>query len=265
VRQNNSLVCVGLDPDLSLMPIEDVAKFNEDIVDATSDLVCAYKPNLAFYEALGDAGWEALKHTLSVIPDDIPVIADAKRGDIGNTAAAYASAIFDELGCDAMTVNAYGGKDAMEPFLDYADKGIFVWCRSSNPSAIDFQDLEVDFEGSSRPLWEVVALRAQQWNKNGNVCLVVGATYPAQLARARALCPTLPILVPGIGAQEGALKDAVEAGLTRSRDGIIVSASRSVIYASRDSDYALAARSATIQLREQVNRYREQRPVHAEV
>jgi orotidine-5'-phosphate decarboxylase len=265
VRQNNSLICVGLDPDLSLMAIEDVAKFNQDIVEATADLVCAYKPNLAFYEALGETGADALKHTLSVIPQEIPVIADAKRGDIGNTAAAYASAIFDELGFDAMTVNAYGGKDAMEPFLEYAEKGIFVWCRSSNPSAIDFQDLEVDFEGSPRPLWEVVALRAQQWNKNGNVCLVVGATYPAQLARARALCPTLPILVPGIGAQEGALRDAVEAGLTRDREGIIVSASRSITYASRDSDYALAARSAAAQLREQVNRYREKRPVLPEL
>jgi orotidine-5'-phosphate decarboxylase len=265
VRQNNSLICVGLDPDLSLMAIEDVAKFNQDIVEATADLVCAYKPNLAFYEALGETGADALKHTLSVIPQEIPVIADAKRGDIGNTAAAYASAIFDELGFDAMTVNAYGGKDAMEPFLEYAEKGIFVWCRSSNPSAIDFQDLEVDFEGSPRPLWEVVALRAQQWNKNGNVCLVVGATYPAQLARARALCPTLPILVPGIGAQEGALRDAFEAGLTRDREGIIVSASRSITYASRDSDYALAARSAAAQLREQVNRYREKRPVLPEL
>src|ERR1051325_4008845 len=133
VARNNSLVCVGLDPDLALMPIEDVSLFNEKIVEATSDLVCAYKPNLAFYEALGDQGWEALKHTLAVIPPDIPVIADAKRGDIGNTSAAYARAMFEELGCDAMTVNAYGGKDAIEPFLEYSDKGVIIWARSSNP------------------------------------------------------------------------------------------------------------------------------------
>jgi orotidine-5'-phosphate decarboxylase len=156
-------------------------------------------------------------------------------------------------------VNAYCGTDAVEPFLEYSDKGIIVLCRSSNPSAIDFQDLEVDDHGIRRPLWEAVALKAREWNKkHGNVGLVVGATYPRQLAQARRLCPDMPILVPGIGAQEGALRDAVQAGLNRDRAGVIISASRSVLYASRDRDYALAARSATAQLREHVNRYREE-------
>jgi orotidine-5'-phosphate decarboxylase len=257
-RRNNSLVCVGLDPDPALMPIEDVGAFNKVIVESTADLVCAYKPNLAFYEALGDAGWEALHETLAVIPPDIPVIADAKRGDIGNTSAAYARAIFDVLGCDAMTANAYGGVDAVEPFLEYADKGILIWCRSSNPSAKDFQDLMVVEDGGSpRPLWEAVARKALAWNKRENIGLVMGATFPAQLAEVRQICPDMPILVPGVGAQEGSLRDAVQAGLDRRRGGIIVSASRSIIYASRDTDYGLAARSAAAQLREQINRFRQ--------
>jgi orotidine-5'-phosphate decarboxylase len=264
VRRNNSLVCVGLDPDPALMPIEDVTTFNKNIVEATSDMVCAYKPNLAFYEALGDDGWQALRETLAVIPDDIPVIADAKRGDIGNTSAAYARAIFDVLGFDAMTVNPYGGKDAVEPFLEYADRGVIVWCRSSNPSAREFQDLEVEDRGERRPLWQTVAIKANEWNTRGNVCIVMGATYPEQLAQARTICPEMPILVPGIGAQEGSLRETVLAGLTRQRDGIIVNASRSIIYAARDSDYAMAARAATAQLRDQIIRYQQERPVAAE-
>src|SRR3954453_6570384 len=168
VARNNSLICVGLDPDLSLMPIQDVAEFNRKIVAATQDLVCCYKPNLAFYEPMGDWGWDALRAPLAAIPPDVPVIADAKRGDIGNTSAAYARAIFEELNCDAMTVNAYGGKDAVEPFLEYADKGVLIWCRSSNPSAIEFQDLEVEYLGEQMPLWQAVARKSRDWNKNGN-------------------------------------------------------------------------------------------------
>jgi orotidine-5'-phosphate decarboxylase len=259
VSRTNSLVCVGLDPDPSLMPIKDIAEFNRKIIEFTSDLVCCYKPNLAFYEAMGSDGWDALRATLAAVPPDVPVIADAKRGDIGNTSAAYARAIFEELGCDAMTVNAYGGKDAVEPFLDYSDKGILVWCRSSNPSAIDFQDLEVNHLGQRMPLWQAVLHKSREWNKNGNVGIVVGATYPAQLEEARRMAPDMPILVPGIGAQEGALRDAVLAGLNEERTGAIISASRSIIYASRDSDYAMAARAAAALLRDHVNRYREER------
>jgi orotidine-5'-phosphate decarboxylase len=264
VKRNDSLLCVGLDPDPSLMPIEDVVVFNQAIIEATSDLVCCYKPNLAFYEAFGQEGWDILRQTISAVPTDIPVIADAKRGDIGNTSAAYARAIFDVLGCDAMTVNAYGGKDAVEPFLEYADKGVLVWCRSSNPSAREFQDLIVDDETGKRPLWQAVALKANAWNTRSNVGIVMGATYPEQLAEARQLCPTLPILVPGVGAQEGSLRDCVRAGLTAARDGIMVNASRSIIYAARDSDYAMAARAAAAQLRDQIQRYRQEKALPTE-
>jgi orotidine-5'-phosphate decarboxylase len=262
VAQNKSLVCVGLDPDPALMPVEDPIEFCKAIVEATADLVCAFKPNLAFFEAMGQRGWEVLSETLRAIPREIPVIADAKRGDIGNSAAGYAHAIFDLLGCDAATVNPYGGTDAVEPFLEHADKGSIVWCRSSNPSARDFQDLMVSANGDApRPFWQSVALKAREWNqKHGNVGIVMGATYPQQLQEARRLCPDMPILVPGIGAQEGALEDAVKAGLDTRRQGIIVNASRSVIYASRDKDYALAARAAAAQLREHINRYRDEIP-----
>jgi orotidine-5'-phosphate decarboxylase len=266
VAQNKSLVCVGLDPDAALMPVEDPIEFCKAIVEATADLVCAFKPNLAFFEAMGERGWEVLSETLRSIPPEIPVIADAKRGDIGNSAAGYAHAIFDLLRCDAATVNPYGGTDAVEPFLEYAERGVIVWCRSSNPSARDFQDLLVSENGNApRPFWQAVALKAREWNKkHGNVGIVMGATYPKQLEEARQLCPDMPILVPGIGAQEGALRDAVLAGLNAKREGIIVNASRSVIYASRDKDYALAARSAAAQLREHINRYRdEDQPVSA--
>jgi len=266
VAQNKSLVCVGLDPDASLMPVEDPIEFCKAIVEATADLVCAFKPNLAFFEAMGERGWEVLSETLRSIPPEIPVIADAKRGDIGNSAAGYAHAVFDLLSCDAATVNPYGGTDAVEPFLEYAERGVIVWCRSSNPSARDFQDLLVTDNGSTpRPFWQAVALKAREWNKkHGNVGIVMGATYPKQLEEARQLCPDMPILVPGIGAQEGALRDAVLAGLNAKREGIIVNASRSVIYASRDRDYPLAARAAAALLREHINRYREEdQPVSA--
>ena len=265
VKGNDSLVCVGLDPDPSQMAVPDVVAFNRAIIEATADLVCAFKPNLAFYEALGDGGWSVLRATLDAIPDDIPVIADAKRGDIGNTSAAYAHAVFDLLGADAMTVNAWGGIEAVEPFLEYEDRGVLVWCRSSNPSAGDFQDLQVDYDGERRPLWQAVALKAAEWNEHGNVGIVMGATYPEQLADARRLCPDMPILVPGVGAQAGALRESVKAGITRSGDGIIVNASRAVLYASHDAaDFAVAARAAAQRLRDEINRHRFDRVVTLE-
>ena len=264
VATNDSLLCVGLDPDPALMPVADVTTFNQAIIEATADLVCAFKPNFAFYEAQGEAGWQALRRTLDAIPPHIPVIADAKRGDIGNVSAAYACAVFDVLGCDCMTVNAWGGTDAVEPFVEYEDKAIFVWCRSSNPGAGDLQDLEVDYAGRRRPFWQVIALKAMEWNYNDNVGLVMGATYPEQLAEARALCPSLPFLVPGVGAQEGALRESVRAGVTEQGDGIIVNASRSILYASRGDDYALAARAAAQRLRDEINRHRRDRVVTLE-
>jgi orotidine-5'-phosphate decarboxylase len=256
VQRNDSLLCVGLDPDPALMAIPDVARFNREIVAATADLVCVYKPNIAFYEALGKPGWDALEQTMAAVPSHIPVIIDAKRGDIGNTAAAYARAILDGLGADAMTVNCYGGADSVEPFLERVGKGVLVWCRSSNPGAGDFQDLPVQYEGRQMPLWQSVALQARSWNSRGNVGLVIGATYPAQLAQGRALCPDMPILVPGIGAQDGALADSVRAGLDANGGGIMVSASRGVTYASKAADFAEAARAAALKLRDEINLHR---------
>ncbi len=246
-EKQGSLLCVGLDPDPARIPANEIAGYLCAVVEATSDLVCAYKPNLAFYEQLGEAGYAALRTVLAAIPNDIPIIADAKRGDIANTAEAYARAIFQELGFDACTVNPYLGRDSVEPFVRYADKGVLIVCRSSNPGARDIQDLSVGPDGT--PLYQVVAELAKQWNTNGNIGLVAGATYPEELAILRGLCPEMPILVPGVGAQEGELERSVRAGLDSNGSGIIVNASRAVLYASDGSDFAEAARRAAEKLR----------------
>jgi orotidine-5'-phosphate decarboxylase len=238
------------------MPVADVAEFNRAIIEATSDLVCAYKPNLAFYEALGPAGHEALEETLKVIPSWIPVIGDSKRGDIGNTAAAYAKAMFGVWGFDCVTVNAFGGQDSVEPFLDYHDKGVLVWCRSSNPGARELQDLIVTppLGGDSRPFYEWVAISAAKWNTHGNVGLVVGATYPDELEVIRDLCPDMPILIPGVGEQEGSLEKSTLAGIDVKGRNAIVSASRGVLYAGKDpATYPDDARNAALQLRDRMN------------
>jgi len=237
-QRNNSLLCIGLDPDPKLMPIADVAEFNQAIVEATSDLVCAYKPNLGFYESLGPSGNEALEQTLKAIPSWIPVIGDSKRGDIGNTATAYASAMFDVWGFDCVTVNPVGGQDSIEPFLNYQDKGVLVWCRSSNPGARELQDL----------------IATAKWNTYGNVGLVVGATYPDELRTIRDLCPDMPILIPGVGAQEGSLEKSTMAGIDAHGRNAMVSASRGVIYAGKDSaTYPDDARQAAQLLRNRMN------------
>ena len=257
-RTNNSLVCVGLDPDPDLMPEVGIYEFNRAIIDATSDLVCAYKPNLAFYEALGVEGMEALLKTVEYIPKNIPVIADAKRGDIGNTARAYAKALFEVFGFDAATVNPYLGYDSLEPFLIYEDKGILILCRTSNPGAADFQELLCqESPTSSSPLYELVARKAQAWNSQGNIGLVVGATYPEQLKRIRELCPEMPLLIPGIGAQGGDLASAVRYGVDANKEKAIISSSRSILYTSKGSDFAKAARQGVLELRDEINRFRE--------
>lgn len=253
--KNNSLVCVGLDPDPSLMPSgTGVLDFNRAIIEATSDLACAYKPNLAFYEAMGIEGMVALKETLKSIPSDIPIIADAKRGDIGNTAKAYARSIFDYFGFDACTVNPYLGHDAVDPFLQYSDKCVFILCRTSNAGAADFQSLRVEVEGGTKLLHEVVAERANEWNSKGNVGLVVGATYPDELKSVRSKYPSMPFLIPGIGAQGGDLALTVHNGLDISRNKTVINSSRQILYASRGKDYAEAARDAANSLRNQINR-----------
>jgi orotidine-5'-phosphate decarboxylase len=255
---NGSLLCIGLDPDPSLMPTADVAAFNIAIIEATSDLVCAYKPNLAFYEALGpERGYAALRATLAAIPPHIVTLADAKRGDVTNTAAAYAKAIFDVLGFDACTVNPYVGYDSTEPWFARPEKAAFVLCRTSNPGAADLQDLPVQTEGGPRPLFEAIAEKARSWDRRHNVGLVVGATYPEEMARIRRLCPEMPFLVPGIGAQAGALEESVRAGIDARGCGMLISASRAVTYASAGSDFAEAARREAMRLRDAINRERE--------
>jgi orotidine-5'-phosphate decarboxylase len=252
-RRNRSLLCVGLDPDPAKLPVKDVFEFNKAIIDATADLVCAYKPNLAFYEALGVRGLQALKKTVAYIPKNIPVIGDAKRGDIGNTATAYARALFGYYKFDAVTLNPYLGYDSVEPFLDYKDKGVFVLCRTSNSSACDFQDLVDNF---GLKFYQSVALRAGDWNTAGNVGLVVGATCPEELKEIRKLCPEMLLLVPGIGAQGGDLEQSVKYGVDANKEKAVIVAARQVIYASKGADYAQAARHAAIELRDSINRYR---------
>jgi len=248
---NGSLLCIGLDPEPASMPPNmDVATFNRAIVEATSDLVCAYKPNLAFYEALGMAGFQALRATINCIPEHVPVIGDAKRGDVGHTARAYAKAMFEVWGFDAVTVHPYIGRDSIEPFAAYEDRGVLVICRTSNPGESDFQRLPVAGEGGSLPLYERVALAVREWNTAGNLGLVVGATHPDELARVRELCPELPILIPGIGAQGGDLAASVRNGTDHHGRKAIISSSRQVLYASAGSDFAAAARQVALALRE---------------
>jgi orotidine-5'-phosphate decarboxylase len=264
-RQNDSLVCVGLDVDLTRVPAflrsseDPIFEFNRAIVEATHDLVCAYKPNLAFYEAEGLAGLRSLEKTLKCIPPGIPVIGDAKRGDIGHTSAAYARALFDGYGFDAATVNPYLGRDSVEPFLAYEDKGIFVLCRTSNPGAKDFQDLSCSERGGVSepwPLYRAVAERVRSWNTRGNCGLVVGATYPDELAAVRNLCPDMPILIPGVGAQAGDLAAVVRNGVDFRGELAIINSSRAIIYASSGEDFAPAARREAETLRAEINTLR---------
>jgi len=254
--RNDSLLCVGLDPDPALIPdgLEPVT-FLRRVIEATSDLVAAYKPNAAFYEALPGGGFEALRTVIASVPQDIPVLLDAKRGDIGNTARFYARAVFEGLNADAVTVNPYLGLDALDPFLEYTDRHAFVLCRTSNPGARDFQDLEV---GEGERLYERVARVCADLNaSHGNVGMVVGATYPEEGARIRALAPEVAILAPGVGAQAGELAATVKAMLGADGRSLLVNASRGVLYAGQGrgdaGNYADAARAAADALRVAIN------------
>ena len=255
-EKNHSLLCVGLDPDPCRMPPAiGVLDFNRAIIDATKGSVCAYKLNLAFYEAL-DGGLDALKGTIEHIPDDIPAIGDAKRGDIGNTAKAYAAAIFDNLGFDAATVSPYLGFDSVEPFIEYRDRGVFILCRTSNAGAADFQSLPCRVGNTHRPLYQVVAMKAAQWNKHGNIGLVVGATCPEELKIIREAHPDMPLLIPGVGAQGGDLETSVRYGTDNAGEKAIISSSRGIIYASSGEDFAQAAGAAASSLCREINSYR---------
>jgi orotidine-5'-phosphate decarboxylase len=264
-RTNKSLLCVGLDPEPSRFPakyagkpvVQSVRDFCLSIIEATAPYVCAFKPNSAFFEVLGPDGLRVLQEISKAVPTHIPVILDAKRGDIGNTARNYAATVFETYGADAATVNPYLGYDSVSPFLEYRDKGVILLCRTSNPGARDFQDLRVwDENGQLRPLYEVVAQRIQSWNTENNCGLVVGATYPEELLSLRALCPTMPILIPGVGAQGGDLEASVQAGVDAQGERAIISVSRAVLYASTDDGYALAAERAARSLRDRINEVR---------
>ena len=256
VRKNKSRLCIGLDPDPVLMPAGiDIHEFNKAIIDATCDLVCAYKPNFAFFEAHAQSCPDDLRRTILHIPRDIIIIGDAKRGDIGNTSKAYAKAIFDDLGCDAATVNPYLGFDSVEPFLQYEEKGVFILCRTSNSGAADFQSLRCETGNGLRPLFEIVAEKANAWNKLGNVGLVVGATAPEELMRIRQNYPDMPLLIPGVGAQGGDIAQVVLNGFDTKSERTIINSSRQIIYASRGKDFAEAARKAAQTLRDQINGY----------
>ena len=252
-QANRSLLCVGLDPDPKLMPVADIFDFNRAIVDATHDLVCAFKPNLAFYEAQGMEGLQALKQTIEYIRTvnpNVAVIGDAKRGDIGHVSAAYATAMFERWGLDAVTVSGYIGLDSVEPFLVYEGRGAFVLCKTSNPGAGEFQDVKV---GDGAPLFQRVARTVGGWSTDGNLGLVVGATYPEELGAVREICPSLPILIPGVGFQDGDLRQAVINGTDVSGRRAVINASRSIIYAGSGPDFAEAARREASVLRDRIN------------
>ena len=254
---HDSHVCVGLDPDLDALPAgfepdpDDVLRFVAAIVEATAEFAAAYKPNSAFYEVMGPAGGEVLQAVIAAVPAGTPVILDAKRGDMRNTAERYATACFDVMGAGAATVNPYLGHDSLDPFLRRADRGVFVLCRTSNPDADMLQTLEVN----GGPLYLEVARWCREWNSLGNVGLVCGATRPGDIARVREVCPGQPILVPGVGAQGGDLEAAAHAAAGAGRrHPFLVSASRSLAGASRGGDYQHAANFAADDLRRAIKR-----------
>lgn len=264
-KKNNSLLCVGLDPEPVRFPPQylyepagqSVVRFCHDIIEATSSYVCAYKPNLAFFEVLGPRGMDVFQEVVAAIPDYIPIIIDAKRGDLNNTAANYASALFDVYRADAVTVNPYMGHDSVAPFLAYHDKGVFLLCRTSNPGSRDFQSLNVQGQdGQVRPLYQVVAQQVQSWNEAANCGLVVGATYPEELSTIRDLCPTLPILIPGVGAQGGDLDASVAAGVDAQGERAIISVSRAILYAGDGENYAVTAGKEAASIRDRINKAR---------
>lgn len=256
IKKNNSLVCVGLDSDISKLPSRfknnkyPQFAFNKEIIKKTHDLVCAYKPNSAFYEAQGAEGVKGLKMTCDYLKKKypiIPIILDAKRADIGNTNEGYVKFVFDYLGADAVTIHPYLGGEAVQPFLQKIDKGIIILCRTSNPGAGEFQDLIIN----GKPLYKLIAQKvAKKWNKNRNCLLVVGATYPKELKEVRKIVgDDMTLLIPGIGAQGGNLEKTVKAGLNKKKSGIIINSSRGIIFAGRPREEAR-------KLRDEINKFR---------
>ncbi len=250
IEKNNSLLCVGLDPDLDklsknfLKTDDPIFEFNKKIIDETYDLVCAYKPDIAFYEAYGIDGLKSLKKTLEYIPKDIPIILDAKRGSVGHTAQLYAKSVFDYWNADAVTLNIFTGKDGVNPFLKYKDCYSFFYLRSSNPSASDFQDIDVN----GKPLFQVMAEKVATW-KEDNFGIIAPATYPKELKILRKIFEHRYFLVPGIGTQGGDLKKTLKAGLTKNKSGLIISSSRGIIFSENP-------RKEALRLRDEINKYR---------
>jgi len=260
-QQHNTLVCVGLDPYPEKFPehlgqgADSIFAFNKAIIDATADLVCAYKPQFAHYAGVGAE--QQLKQTINYLKEaypDIPVILDSKRGDIGSTATMYAKEAFEHYLADAVTVNPYMGSDTVDPFTAFKDKGTILLCRTSNPGAGEIQNLQVE---GQHPLYEQVAkLAAERWNRHDNVLLVVGATAAEEMARIRALTGDMPFLVPGIGAQGGDLAAVMNSGMTKNGTGLIINSSRGILYASSNEDFADAAREETLKLKQAINQFR---------
>jgi orotidine-5'-phosphate decarboxylase len=263
--RNDTLVCVGIDPEPERFPAafvhrsDAIFEFCRAIVDATADLVCCYKPQIAHFAA--HRAETALERLIAHVHDThpgVPVLLDAKRGDVGSTATNYAIEAFDRYGADAVTVNPYLGHDAVQPFLDRADRGVFLLCRTSNPGARDLQDVTVrTADHGERRLYEHVAHTvAHEWNAHRNCGLVVGATYPRELAEVRAIVGDLPLLLPGVGTQGADVAEAVRRGKTLDGAGLIVSSSRAILTASRRGDFAEAARARVAALREEINAHR---------
>lgn len=258
-ERNSSLLCVGLDPELECLPegyprnAHGVAAFNRAVIEATADLVCAYKPNLAFYEAMGSEGLRALEETLSHVPAHIPTIADAKRGDVPHTARAYAQALFGTWGFDSATVSPYLGADSLAPFLEWEGKGVWVLCRTSNPGAGDLQALPTGAEGESELLYTRVLRMVRDAPSRADKGAVAGATSPGELARIRELAPGMPMLVPGVGAQGGHLEAAVAAARTGP---VVINSSRSILYGPATAAPMTALRRRAELLRDQINEVR---------
>ena len=263
-QQRNSLLCVGLDPDPARFPAhlkgrpDAIFEFCKAIVDATADLVCCFKPQIAYFAAhRAEDQLEALIAHIHAVHPDTPVILDAKRGDIGSTAEQYAIEAFERFKADAITVNPYMGRDSVDPYLAYPDKGVILLCRTSNPGGSDLQFLEVDTPRGRMKLFEYVARTvAEDWNASGNCGLVVGATFPAEIARVRELTGDMPLLVPGIGAQGGDIAATLAAGRTANGTGLMINSSRAVLYAGKGEDFADAARKVALDTRDAINAQR---------
>ncbi|MEP7186939.1 MAG: orotidine-5'-phosphate decarboxylase [Rhodanobacter sp.] len=259
-KSNDSLVCVGLDPELSKIPAhlrdntDPVFAFCREIVDATADLVCAFKPQIAHFAALrAEDTLERLIAHIHAKHPGVPVILDAKRGDIGSTAQHYVTEAFERFDADAVTLNPYMGRDSIQPFLDRADKGVILLCRTSNPGGADFQSMDC----GGQPLYlRVAETIARDWNTHGNCALVTGATWPDEIRRVRELVGDMPLLVPGIGAQGGDVEAVMRAGCTAGGSGLMINSSRAILYAGHDKHFAQAARTAASDLRQTINRYR---------